>query len=219
MSIIAPNRRSRARRSRRGVSVLWLIVFLPLALIGLLMTIETGRLWLARAEVEDALEAAALAAVIEWGHHHHHHGPHPHPHPPQNPHADHHGPNSTLAARQVAADFAASNTVLGSAFSLHDPSLNHHSNGNGNQNASSGGVLVFGAITQVQPTVIFDPNADPHNPNYFYAVLARSAYPVASEFSFGGFTLGPYAIQAETVAMIDDDGRARIVRIDSIASP
>lgn len=202
MSIATSQHRPFARRSRRGVSVLWLIIFMPLALIGLLMTIETGRLWLARAEVEDALEAAVLAGVIEWGQH------------------DENAPHSTLTARQVAADFAAGNLVAGSPFSLQTNNLNHHpGGGNCNQNGSSAGMLVFGAITQVHPTVIFDPNADPHNPDYFYAVLARSAHPIASQYGIGGFSLGPYTIRAESVAMIDDDGRARIVRIDSIATP
>lgn len=205
MTVSMPKRRTPARRLRRGISTLWLIVFFPLAVIGLLMTIETGRLWLARMEVEDALESAVLAAVIEWGDH------------------DEHGPHSTLPARQVAADFAESNTVLGSQFSLGDASLNHNpgvGHGRGNQNASQNGVLVFGAITQIQPTVVFDPGVDPHDDDHhYYAVLGRAAFSVPSQYNFGGFSPGPYTVSAQTVAIIDNDGRARVIRVDSIATP
>lgn len=210
MSTLTFQRRPLARRSRRGISTLWLILFMPVALIGLLMTIETGRLWLARMEVEDALESAVLAAVIEWGEH------------------NEQAPHSTLPARQVAADFAESNTVLGAPFSLGDASLNHNpgvgqnpgmGQGHNNQNASADGVLVFGAITQIQPTVIFNPQANPHDEHHYYAVLGQASFQIPSQYNFGGFALGPYAISAQTVAVIDEEGRARVIRVDSIASP
>ncbi|EAQ80133.1 pilus assembly protein TadG-related protein [Blastopirellula marina] len=201
-------RRSNTRRLRRGVSVLWLIVIMPLALTGLIFTIETGRLWLARAEVENALEAGALAGVIEW-----------------NQLLAVNNQISTQTPRQMAAEMAGSNTVQGANFAFADPDLNYlpyevgqvqtHLNGN----KLAGGELIFGAITQTQPTVIFDPAANPLLPTYYRAVLARSAYQIPSQCSLGGFSLGPFTIQAETVAMIDEQGRARVVRIDSIASP
>ncbi|MFI4876376.1 MAG: TadE/TadG family type IV pilus assembly protein [Blastopirellula sp. JB062] len=197
----------RHRGSRRGASVLWLIVFMPLALTGLIFTIEIGRLWLARAEVENALESGALAAVIEW---------------------ERLDPNTVLStetARQAAADLAATNTVLGAPFAFADPNLNFSpcNLGNGqvfcNGNDQLDGELVFGAITQIQPTVVFDPEANPLLPNHFHAVLVRSAFSVPSQISLGGYSLGPYSVQAESVAMVDSNGQARLVRIDSIASP
>ncbi|UUO07963.1 pilus assembly protein TadG-related protein [Blastopirellula sp. J2-11] len=201
-------RRSITRRSRRGVSVLWLIVIMPLALTGLIFTIETGRLWLARAEVEDALEAAALAGVIEW-----------------DQTLEVNNQISTQIPRQMAAEMAESNTVQGINFAFSDPDLNYlpyevgqiQTHLNGNKQAS--GELIFGAITQTQPTVIFDPEANPLLPTYYRAVLARSAFQIPSQCSLGGFSLGPFTIQSETVAMIDEAGRARIVRIDAIATP
>lgn len=87
-----PRQRSTARaRPRRGVATLWLILFLPVILIALLMVVEIGRVWLARAELEDGLEAAALAGLTYW--------------------------NTTTTnavnARLTAQSYAAANSVLG----------------------------------------------------------------------------------------------------------
>ena len=52
---------------RHGISVLWLLLVLPLAAGMTLSVVEIGNLWIARAELENALEAATLAAAREWG--------------------------------------------------------------------------------------------------------------------------------------------------------
>lgn len=51
---------------RRGVATLWLILFLPVFLIALCVVVDVGTIWLARAELEDGLEAAAIAGVMVW---------------------------------------------------------------------------------------------------------------------------------------------------------
>ncbi len=58
---------TRNRRRRRGISTLWLILTLPTFVVLLWFAFEIANLWLARVEVENALEAAALAAVKQWG--------------------------------------------------------------------------------------------------------------------------------------------------------
>jgi len=45
----------------------WTILAVPVILTILCVVVEVGRLWQARAQLENALEAAALAAVQEWG--------------------------------------------------------------------------------------------------------------------------------------------------------
>ncbi|MEY4179411.1 MAG: hypothetical protein RLY70_2985 [Planctomycetota bacterium] len=54
------------RNHRAGVATLWLILFLPVFLVALCVIVDIGTIWLARAELEDGLEAAALAGVVVW---------------------------------------------------------------------------------------------------------------------------------------------------------
>lgn len=58
--------RSSSRRHRRAVATLWLILFLPVFLVALCVVVDIGTIWLARAELEDGLEAAALAGSVPW---------------------------------------------------------------------------------------------------------------------------------------------------------
>lgn len=78
------------RPRRRGVSTLWLLLTLPVFLTLLAFTVNIANLWLARVELENSLEAAALAAVREWG--------------------DGRSPD---AAKAVAVAYAAANPVRG----------------------------------------------------------------------------------------------------------
>ncbi|MFM7071889.1 MAG: TadE/TadG family type IV pilus assembly protein [Planctomycetota bacterium] len=56
----------RVRMRRSGVATLWLILFIPVFLIALCVVIDVGTIWMARAELEDGLEAAAIAGVVVW---------------------------------------------------------------------------------------------------------------------------------------------------------
>lgn len=80
------------RHSRRGISALWFVLTLPLFLILFGFVFEMGHLWLARVELENALEAAARAAVTTW--------------------AETAG-GSTYQARRVGVAYAAVNHVRG----------------------------------------------------------------------------------------------------------
>jgi len=53
--------------SRRGIATLWPILFSGAMLLILCFVVEIAHLWLTRVELENSLEAAALAAVKEWG--------------------------------------------------------------------------------------------------------------------------------------------------------
>ena len=131
-------RRSSGRRSRAGVATLWVILMLPVVFLMLVFVAEIGNLWLARVELENALESAALAAVKEW--------------------ADDAGASGTTVPRQVGQSFALANRVRGvpvtignnfAAATVADP----------NENASytfPTANLVFGGISSTAPTVIFD---------------------------------------------------------------
>ena len=61
--------RSTRQADRRGVVTFWTILCVPLLLIILGVVVEINRLWQARVQLENALEAAALATVQHWGDH------------------------------------------------------------------------------------------------------------------------------------------------------
>lgn len=63
-------RRPTAPRSplRRGAVVtVWTVLSLPILMTMLFLVAEVAQLWQARAQLENAVEAAVLAAVQEWG--------------------------------------------------------------------------------------------------------------------------------------------------------
>ncbi len=79
-----------APQDRSGFSTLWLILTLPIFLTLFAFVFEMGYLWVARVELENGLESAALAAVQSWAES---------------------GSTDTYMPRQVGAAYAASNTV------------------------------------------------------------------------------------------------------------
>lgn len=124
--------------ARRGISALWLVLTLPLFLILFGFVVELGHLWLARVELENALEAAARAAVETWAQS---------------------GGGSTYQARQVGVAYAAANRVRGLSLQigLNYATLPSANNPNENLtccvqpgdpvgNVPAEGNLVFGAI-------------------------------------------------------------------------
>ena len=140
-----PKRMLVRRRScrRKGITTLWMIITLPVLLILLCILVGVAQLWLARVELENALEAAALAAVKQWG--------------------DASG-GATAPARQVGVDYALVNTVRCEPVEIArnlDPSPTPD-NPNENLTCTVGkadpdngipptGNLIFGAITEDDP--------------------------------------------------------------------
>jgi len=124
----------RKAQHRRGVATIWLLLLLPLFIILLCLVVEIGNLWLARAELEDALEAAALAAVKEWAEA---------------------GGGSTLVSRNIGVAYAGANTVRGNSVVIQ---TNYDVLDLPNENANCAGDLVFGYLTSESP-VVFDTSA------------------------------------------------------------
>lgn len=123
MKRISRKSQARKRLKRKGIAALWVIILVPCLLVALCLVIEISNLWIARAELETGLEAAALAAVKEWG--------------------DAGGAGGTLGPRNVGIDFADSNTVRGNALVIND----NYNAADVNGNDDCDGDLVFGAIT------------------------------------------------------------------------
>lgn len=141
------DRPSKFRSQRRGIAVFKILLLIPVLLILLVFVLEIGNVWIARLEFENALESAALAAVKEWG--------------------DDIYNADTATPRQVGNTFAQSNTVRWSPVDLSslDSTLNldpTDPTGNPNQNANcSTGVMIFGAITAMDPAVVFEAGTAP----------------------------------------------------------
>jgi hypothetical protein len=123
------------------VYTLWTILFLPVLLLLLVIAVDISHLWLARGELENSLEAAALAAVKQWGDS---------------------GVVDTAIPRSVGMDYAAANTINGLPVAIQS---NYDANNTPNQNASCSGNLVLGAVSRQPgvtcPRYIFDTSVQP----------------------------------------------------------
>ena len=124
-------------RARRGISTFWLILVLPLFVILLCFVADIGNVWLARVELENAMEAAALAAVKEWGDQ---------------------GGGSTLQPRQVGRTYALVNDVNGAGVPID---LNYDPTRLPNENLSCEGNLVFGAVVTTDRPWVVDTRVAP----------------------------------------------------------
>ncbi|WP_158261312.1 MULTISPECIES: TadE/TadG family type IV pilus assembly protein [Pirellulaceae] len=138
-----------SKRAKRGVSLLWIIIAFPALILFLVFAVEIGNIWLARLELEQSLEASALAAVKEWAE----------------------GGMDTKDARIIGNDFAIANPVRGVPVDLtmqvlnvdFDGDLNYDMNQiNGNKvctdisdygNYLQSGVFVFGVIRETEGPV------------------------------------------------------------------
>lgn len=115
---------------------LWTLLMVPVLLVMFAVVVEGVHLWLARVELENALEAAALAAVKEWAES----GSGP-------------APNWTNGARIVGVDYAEANTLNQTQVSI-DKNLGTFADpANPNENLTCVGNLIFGAITEEDPYV------------------------------------------------------------------
>ncbi|MEE8452964.1 MAG: Tad domain-containing protein [Thermoguttaceae bacterium] len=123
---------ARQASRRRGIATLWTILFSGAMLLMLCFVVEIAHLWLTRVELENSLEAAALAAVKEWG--------------------DADG-GSTLIPRYVGIDYAAANTLDDDPVAI---TTNYDPDNLPNENDDCEGNLVFGAITEDSTMYVFD---------------------------------------------------------------
>lgn len=203
------NSRKASLQQRRGAVTLWMLIWVPTLLVLFSVLVGVANLWLARVELENALEAAALAAVKEWG--------------------DENGANGTLTARQIAAGYAQANLVRGEQVVI---ATNYDENAL-NQNAQCdlepsppAGNLLFGSIDDVtDPSeVTFRGDLEPTgSPARKFGVRAQAFAPVPSFLgsSFLG-AIGASRIQAKATAVYDSaepNNKAKLIRIDTFLCP
>lgn len=193
-------------RCRRGSATLWLIIWLPCLMALFCALFGVANLWLARIELENAVEASALAAVKSWGNA---------------------GGGSTLTPRNVGVAYAHANFVRSQSVPID---ANYESSANPNQNATcnlsvspAAGNLIFGALDVTDPdNVIFDAGKAPDcNSCRQFAVRAQ-AYVDLQPLGFQPFlgNLTSYRVQAKATAAYDcATQRVRLVRIDTFICP
>ena len=128
---------------RTGTITLWTIIFLPVLIVLLYVVVEGIHLWLARVELENSLEAAALAAVAEWA-----------------DGGDTVAPGWTYDAREMGVDFAWANTVAGDNLVIAENGGNYNLGTNPNENIQCGvdvtppgGNLIFGSVSLDEPYI------------------------------------------------------------------
>ncbi len=125
-------------QNRRGIAILWLILWGSMFLTFFCVVLEVATMWQAHVEVNNTFDSAALAAVKDWGAA---------------------GVGSTVVPRNVGIAFAEANPILGVPFT---PTSNYvaPSAGNPNGNLSQTGNFVFGSIDSTTDPITFNGNAD-----------------------------------------------------------
>tara|TARA_R110002111_G_scaffold185031_3_gene250931 strand:- start:55932 stop:56516 length:585 start_codon:yes stop_codon:yes gene_type:complete len=185
-----------SHHKRRGIAILWLVIWGSLFLTFFCVVLEISTLWQAQVELNKALDAAALAAVKEWG-------------------AS--GSALTETPRDSGVTYAAANTVLGDPVVL-DPNYD----GtivvtNPNQNASCDGNLVFGRINfPIVAPFTFEAGL---SLNVIPAVRAQATVPVEGFCStMFGFTF--LNVSASSTAFYDPvTGEVALVTINTYNCP
>lgn len=121
--------------SRRGIATIWVLASMPVMLTLLVMLVDAGNLWVARAELKNALDAAALSGVKTWGQ-----------------------GSSTLQARLDAHDAFNTNTILGTQYSLLTAEGGCT---NGNPSPSATAEILLGTISDGVSGFTFDCQGTP----------------------------------------------------------
>lgn len=178
----------------RGVATLWVILSLPVALCLLAAIVEGGSLLLARLQLINALEAAALAAVDEWG-------------DQANALNGSNDAATRTAARARAVKLFEANTVAGQAW---PGALGPNGAALDSDNQTCmGSVVILGEVTGAANdtfnagTIVNDD----------YGVRAQATLSVNSVLaSVLGMTFGPFSIHGEATARYDA-GEPKLIRV------
>jgi Flp pilus assembly protein TadG len=182
----------RLLRPRRGIATLWIILAGPAFLALLVLVTDIANLWLARVELENAVEAGALAGANVWG------------------------DGADDAANRTAAHLAAeavaeSNLVVGDPFDV-DANDNPVAPNN-NALVQCSGTALLGTYTAALET--FDPFTSPA------AVSERACrvHATATVQSLWAGFAGPFQVQASATAVYDGIAGTKLVRVTAGVCP
>ncbi|RLT07032.1 MAG: hypothetical protein DWI21_10355 [Planctomycetota bacterium] len=190
--IVAAN--CRCPSPRRGIATIWVLASMPVILTLLVMLVDSGNLWVARAELKNALDSAALSAAKTWGE-----------------------GGSTLQSRLDAQDAFNTNTILGTQYSL---STVEGSCVNGNPSPSATAEILLGRITDGGGGFSFncDATANCAVPGVeSFAVRTRKTISVPSvASSFLGLSINPYQITSQSFARyVCSNGPPQLVHVNT----
>lgn len=177
---------------RRGVATLWIIIAGPAMLALLVLVTDIANLWLARVELENAVEAGALAGANVWG-------------------DGSDNPANRTAAHRAAEAVAQANLVVGEAFDVD--ANNNPAATNNNALVQCAGTVLLGTYTAA--TRNFDPLTPP-------PTVARRACRVEAAATVQSLWLGfagPFEARASATAAADGTGGAKLVRVTSGVCP
>lgn len=187
---------SRSKPERRGIATVWMIglIGMVIALIGVIG--EVGNLWLAKAELESACEAAALAGAQKW---------------------NETGGGDTLEARLRARALFHINLVLGV---YHDIDLNYDAP-SVNDNLSCDGELFFGGVPGGGAAPVVNAGRPPDCPQVDYGCHVRKTILVPSLWgNVFGISVGPYPVTCGVSAYTDCiTGLTKLLRADDVVCP
>ncbi|WP_299467322.1 hypothetical protein [uncultured Gimesia sp.] len=159
------------------------------------VVLEIATLWQAQVEVNNCLDAAALAAVNEW---------------------EASGSGSTQIPRNVGIAYAAANPILGSTLTLTD---NYNPGNLPNENNTCFGNFVFGGLTSLTPPFTFDAGADVTVVGVAPAVRAQATVPVQG-FCSALFGFSFLNVSASSTAYFDiGSGQPALARITTYTCP
>lgn len=130
--------KTKSHKNRRGIAILWLILWGSVFLTFFCGVLEIATMWQAQVEIKNSLDAAALAAVQEWGDS---------------------GVGLADIPRDVGVAYVEANPILGVAF-MPTTNLGTVTLANPNANASNTGDFVFGAIDTTTDPITFNGNAE-----------------------------------------------------------
>jgi Flp pilus assembly protein TadG len=182
-------------RRRRGMSTAWLLIFGPVFLIMLYFAVELGNLHIALTELENGLEAAALAGAKEFA-----------------------NGGTPATARDYTLDYAEANTVAGAPLTLADnetPSA--PSNPNGNAACDTQIVedvdVILGSITGTTNAYVFCADDEPGAGEAFGVRTQKrlEVTPLCNKLL--GVPMGPFYISAQVTARCEAAGNPHLVRV------
>lgn len=191
--------RQSSRRFRRGISTVWVVASAPALLAVLVMVTDLARVWLARVELETAVEAGALAGAKSWGS----------------------APDSAPVteqcnARNVAVMFTEANGVVG----MYVPITNNCGGSlSNNTNLLCTGNVIFGSVSRMDVNGIayrFQGSVAVSSANHDDRGVTVVATAQVTSFwhTLFGLPLGPYKVTAQATARsTTTSGTPELIRI------
>jgi hypothetical protein len=169
--MIDRGRNSRNTR-RRGSAIVWILVATPVILVLFMVVLSLASIWQARAELQNAVEAAALAGAKFWG-----------------DNAD--SPSTRTSARLAAQAVFQANTVFGDMVTI----ASNDNPSSTNNNASTSGPILLGSFTSSTLYVNQSPAAV--NERACYVITTASITPLLQGLGI----LGPFTVKASAAAV------------------